>query len=472
VLGSAFPQKLATFVCCACGDPLTELTVAAVAVGRSGMDRELTEVEIQQLTDRIADTAAHIDAATQVLLRDIRLLDASGAWDTLGAATCAHFLNWRIGMGLGTAREKVRVARALGNLPRVDAALAEGRLSYSKVRAITRVATAENEELLLDMAMSSTAAQLEKICRFYRQTAPREASDDERRWVTHRSTDDGMVRISMQLRAEEAEMVLKAIAVSAGAGCPADRVVAMAELVLAGETRAGRAELGSDHDRDRDGGQERQDGQDARAQGEHHPRLRRPVEVMVHIDAATLTGHAHDTGYGISAEVARKLCCDAAIVPVLEERGKTIDVGRRTRRPNAALERALAARDRGCIFPGCTNCRFVDAHHIEHWLNGGEAKLDNLASLCRRCHGLVHEGGFTVEMTDDGPLFRDPRGNVVTEVPERPALERPVEELKWRVFANGIEIDPDGQIPDWDGMSPDYDHIVGVLSAHGGPPAE
>jgi hypothetical protein len=415
------------------------------------MGRVLTVVEIQQLTDRIADTAAHIDAAMHVLLRDIRVLDESGAWDTMGALSCADYLSWRIGMVLGTAREKVRVARALGKLPRADAALAEGRLSYSKVRAITRVATAENEEMLVDMAMASTAAQLEKICRFYRQTAPREGSDDERRWVTHRSTDDGMVRISMQLRAEEAEMVLKAIDVSAGAGCPADRVVAMAEGVLAGEGLAGRAEPG--------------------AAGDQRPRLRRPVEVMFHIDADTLAGHAHDSGYGISAEVARKLCCDGAIIPVIEERGKTIDVGRRTRRLNAALERALATRDRGCVFPGCTNCRFVDAHHIEHWLDGGETKLENLLSMCRRHHTYVHEGGFTVEMTDGGPVFRDPRGNVVTEVFERPALKRPLEELKWRVFANGVEIDPDGQIPDWDGTRPDYEYVVDVLCSHGGPPA-
>ena len=436
------------------------------------MERELTGVEVQQLTDRIADLAAHIDAATHALLRDIRLLDESGAWDTLGALSCADYLSWRIGMGPGTAREKVRVARALGTLPLVDAALAEGRLSYSKVRAITRVATAENEELLVDMAMASTAAQLEKVCRFYRQTAPRERSADDQRWVTHRTTDDGMVRISMQLAAEEAELLLKAIDVSAGAGAPADRVVAMAEMVLAGETGASAARgVGQDEQRgemasdDCDRRDELRDDRDAR------PRRRRPVEVMFHIDAATLTGHAHDSGYGVSAEVCRKLCCDAGIVAVVEEHGKTIDVGRKTRRPNAALERALAARDRGCRFPGCTNHRFVDAHHVRHWLNGGETRLDNLVSLCRRHHGFVHEGGFSVEMTDAGPLFRDPDGRVVTEVFERPRLERPVEELKWRIFANGIEIDPEAQIPDWDGSRPDYDHVVHVLGAHGGPPA-
>jgi hypothetical protein len=449
---------------------------------RRSMVRGLTEVEIKELTDRIADMAAHIDAATGMLLRDIRVLDESGAWDTLGAQSCARYLSWRIGMGLGTAREKVRVANALGKLPLVDAAFAQGRLSYSKVRAITRVATPDNEQTLLDFAMASTAAQLEKICRLYRQTAPREPGADDRRWVTHRTTDDGMVRISMQLRAEEAVSLLKAIDVSAGAGSPADRVVAMAETVLTGEHRQRPADGFGDPERARaaaDGGRERDEanqGPGARAdtdKGQREPgaRLRRPVEVVVHIDAETLTGHEHDTGYGVSAEVARKLCCDAGIVPVLEERGKTIDVGRRTRRVNAALERALAARDQGCTFPGCTNHRFVDAHHVEHWLDGGETRLDNLVSMCRRHHGFVHEGGFTVEMTDDRPVFRDSRGNLVTEVFDRPALERPVEELKWRVFANGVEIDPDAQIPNWDGTPPDYEYAVDILCTHDGPPA-
>lgn len=426
------------------------------------MTAELTGAEVQALTDRIADTAAHIDAAMHVLLRDIRVLDESRAWHDLGALSCADYLSWRIGMGLGTAREKVRVARALGSLPLVDAALAQGRLSYSKVRAITRVATAENEELLLEMAMASTAAQLEKICRLYRQTAPRERGDDDRRWVTHRPTDDGMVRISMQLGADEAATVLKAIDVSAAAGGPADRVVAMAEAVLAGQAGGDAAAAG-----DADDGQGAPDDQGAGA----GPRLRRPVEVMFHVDAETLIGHAHDTGYGVSAEISRRLCCDAGIVPVLEQQGKTIDVGRRTRRLNAALERALASRDGGCRFPGCSNCRFVDGHHIEHWLDGGATRLENLISLCRRHHGYVHEGGFTVEMTDAGPVFRNPDGVVVTEVVERPALERPVAALQWRVFASGVEIEPEAQIPDWDGLRPDYDHVIDVLRAHGGPPA-
>src|SRR5437764_2695789 len=97
-----------------------------------------------ELGERIAQTAASIDAALHRFLSDLRVFDEAGAWHDMGALSCAHWLSWRIGMDLGTGREQVRVARALGKLPLIDAALAKAELSYSKVRALTRVATAKN----------------------------------------------------------------------------------------------------------------------------------------------------------------------------------------------------------------------------------------------------------------------------------------------------------------------------------------
>ena len=108
-----------------------------------------------------------------------------------------------------------------------------------------------------------------------------------------------------------------------------------------------------------------------------------PVEVIVHVDAATLKGRT-DNGDGLSAETCRRLLCDAGVVPLEEDRGKTIDVGRRMRSFPAAIRRAVRARDGGCRFPGCTN-RLVDAHHVKHWIDGGETKLSNALSACRLC---------------------------------------------------------------------------------------
>jgi Domain of unknown function (DUF222) len=152
----------------------------------------LSPAAIDALADDIAEMAAHIDAAVHRLLVLIREFDRAGGWHQQGALSCAHWLSWRIGLGPGPAREKVRVAHALAELPLIDEALRRGELSYSKVRAMTRVATSSNEAALVDQARNTTAAQLERICRLYRQAQPLVGTDpravDDRRWVAARPT--------------------------------------------------------------------------------------------------------------------------------------------------------------------------------------------------------------------------------------------------------------------------------------------
>src|SRR5712691_3870214 len=123
--------------------------------------------DLERLGDEIAELAAHLDAATARLLDLIREFDARGGWGN-GFRSCAHWLSYRVGLDLGAAREKVRVARALGTLPRLANALARGELSYAKVRAVTRVATPETEERLLKVARAGTAAHVERIVRGWR----------------------------------------------------------------------------------------------------------------------------------------------------------------------------------------------------------------------------------------------------------------------------------------------------------------
>src|SRR3954465_4958403 len=133
------------------------------------------------LADEIARTAAHLDAAPHRLLACIRAFDQSGEWQRQGTVSCAHWLTWRIGLNPGAAREKVRVARALGVLPAIDRVFAEGRLSYAQVRAVTRIATPENEQRVVDIALAATGAQLERICRGFRKaTAPHQVHAAER----------------------------------------------------------------------------------------------------------------------------------------------------------------------------------------------------------------------------------------------------------------------------------------------------
>ena len=161
--------------------------------------------QLARLGNRIAELSARIQAATYELLVLIRQFDERGGWE--GFASCAPWLSWRIGLAPGAAREKVRVARALGGLPLLATAMRRGQLSYSKVRTLTRVATPANEARLLDCARCATAAQVERLTRAW-QRVDRQAEADADRlrhegrelqtWVD----DDGMVVVRGRLARE------------------------------------------------------------------------------------------------------------------------------------------------------------------------------------------------------------------------------------------------------------------------------
>ncbi|HEX7840200.1 MAG TPA: DUF222 domain-containing protein [Kofleriaceae bacterium] len=168
--------------------------------------------ELEQLGERIAEQAAHLDAAMHRFLTDLREFDQRGGWHQQGARTCAHWLAWRVGWDLVTSRERVRVAGKLAEFPTIDDALRRGEMSYSKVRAMLRVATPANEVLLLEHARLMTASQLETLCRKYAVVQrhgrdPHPVGDEQRRYVRRRDTDNGMVKIEAVLHPEEAELV-------------------------------------------------------------------------------------------------------------------------------------------------------------------------------------------------------------------------------------------------------------------------
>ena len=179
--------------------------------------------DVEALGDRIADLAARIQAATYELLVLIRQFDERDGWE--GFASCAHWLSWRIGLAPGAAREKVRVAHALAKLPRLSEALQRGEVSYSKVRAVTRVATPATEQALLDVALAGTAAHVEQVVRTWRRVdRAAEQAEDRRRhesralhtWVD----DDGMIVVRGRLAPEVGAVLRRALeaALDAGAG--------------------------------------------------------------------------------------------------------------------------------------------------------------------------------------------------------------------------------------------------------------
>ncbi|MBP9087200.1 MAG: DUF222 domain-containing protein [Kofleriaceae bacterium] len=128
-------------------------------------------IDVDALGDQIAEMSAHIDAAMHRLLTAIREFDIGAGWHVQGALSCAHWLAWRVGWDLRTARERVRVARKLAELPLVDEELRRGAMSYSQARAITRVATAEKEARWVEYAKRMPASQFGYIVSFVRERA-------------------------------------------------------------------------------------------------------------------------------------------------------------------------------------------------------------------------------------------------------------------------------------------------------------
>ena len=139
-------------------------------------------------------------------------------------------------------------------------------------------------------------------------------------------------------------------------------------------------------------------------------------QVVVHVDQAVLTNDDTDGGRAdLPLESVRRLSCDGALIPMTSTpTGEPLNIGRKRRTVPTAIKRALWARDKGCAFPGCSHTRYVDAHHVRHWSQGGQTKLDNLTLLCSAHHRLVHEGGYTIEKDHRGEYyFKRPDGRAV-----------------------------------------------------------
>ena len=390
------------------------------------------------LESEIATLSAQIDAAEHRLLTLVRELDARQRHRDHGLASMAAWLTWRVGLGPVAAREQVRVAKALGELPQIDAAFAKAEVSYSKVRAMTRIATPENESRLLHMAKNATAAQLETICRGVEQVTGQSA-DGQARWVKLVPCKDGMVRLEARLHPDEAALILKAIdaaiAASDEASTPED---ASAEAPSSDEDASAEpspanapqplvrasAEAPSVNARR----EARPDGlvriadaylASSRPAGRPAPE-RHQLIVCVREDHLTPGGLSVEVeGAGqAGVETLRRLACDTSITRVtVDAEGTPLDLGRKTRVISPAMRRALLARDRGCRFPGCNNHRWVDAHHIEYWVDGGATHRDNLVLLCASHHRLVHEGGFRVSGDANNLCFERPDGSVIVAAP-------------------------------------------------------
>ena len=413
------------------------------------------------LQNELCSLAAHIHAATARLLALVAELDRREAWSEHGMLSCAHWLSWHTGLDLGAAREHVRVARALTGLPEVAAAFGRGELSYSKVRAVTRIARPDTEADLLALAREGSTAQVERLVRAYRRADPaaeqsRAAVQAEKRWLCTRWAEDGMLVVEGRLTPEQGALLQRALEVvmdeqlheAGSAPLPrvsqreADALAVVADRALGkGATRAG---------------------------GDR-------VQVVVHVDAEVLADPAADgrseleDGPGVSAEVSRRLACDCSLVEMRHGSGGAVVAGRKTRVIPAPLRRALRERDGGrCVWPGCTSRR-CDGHHLQHWADGGSTTLQNLALACDCHHTMLHEGGWRMERAEDGTvrIYR-PDGTLLPDTP--PAATAGPDPVASMLAAQaGVGIAPDTGQPTWDGMPVDYDWAASALWAQSSP---
>ena len=353
------------------------------------------ERSFEDLEDEIATLSATIQAATYRLICLIGEVDRRDGWadplDSNGFRSCAHWLAYRTNLSLGAARQHVRIARKLPELPLISEAFSKGEISYSKVRAATRIATPENEKQVLEFTRAGDATHVEKLVRRYRkanveQEIDRAVEQQESRHLVTYFDNDGMLVVKGRLAPEQGALLLKALEVSTDELRDPQNGTAVPSPALAPET-------------------------------------------------------------------VRRLVCNASVSTMAHGPDGELIPGRKTRVVSTTLRRALRSRDgTGCVFPGCT-CRGRDAHHIEHWGDGGPTVLENLVSLCRAHHTFVHEGGIRVEVLGDrGFRFVWPdETEVVTAPSVLASLDGSAEPDFGRWLSEGVQIGPMTGRPTWDG---------------------
>ena len=395
-----------------------------------------TEVPLERLEAQICEGAAHLAAGIGRWLLLVGEFDRRKGYERWECRSAAFWLNWHCGISVRTAQDQVRVGRALLDYPRTAEALCSGRLSYSKVRAITRVVTPETETTLIDLASAVPTSQIERVVAGRKRVdANEQAAAHNVRHLDAYYDEDGSLVGMFRLDADEGAALLAALTLGKDVlrdqKRSAERPDASAEplrlkvsnadaLALMVETM-----LGADH----------------------HKNISRHERTMVVVHLDPDRAHLHD-GPNLSPETAKRMSCDACVCGVLLRDGvSNLDLGRTQRLPNAAQRRALMVRDGGCRFGGCTERRYVEAHHVVHWIDGGPTDLANLLLLCWRHHHAVHEGGFAISFDHGALTVRRPDGTLLESeslIPDGPDLVEQNEAL-------GLRITPESVVSQWDG---------------------
>ena len=450
----------------------------------SPIPNPVTKRNIDDLEEEIISLAKHINQDEYRFLVMVREFDIRQGWRAYQFNNCAEWLNMKCGISPGTAREKVRVALALLDLPECSEGFAKGELSYSKVRAMTRAANVFNEAKLVDYALNATAHQVEEHCRRLRNADRRQSTPDARRAWQARSLKrtchpDGTMSIYVELPREQGDLVMKALEMAMAAAA-AEQVDTVGDSVTAASGEAGDTvgqagdTAGKAHTAGLAAAQGNQNGkmettgqagdshtagnavadtadQAGKAHAENElsnaffarqadalvavargylsgnsgeKRAKSDnYQVIVHVDAAALQDKGGKSD--LPVESVRRITCDSDLVKVTKDaKGNLLNLGRKHRVVSPQLKRALLARDKCCTYPSCSHEQFLEAHHVMHWADGGETSMANTTMICSHHHRLLHEGGFTIHKNFEGKwYFKTAEGKVLPEAP----VYKPVE---------------------------------------------
>ena len=385
-----------------------------------------------------ASVAAQSECQLIELIGEFDAGDAVRWWD--GVTSLAHWLSWACSMSPGTAREHVRVARALRRMPTIRQAFWEGRLSYSKVREATRVVDLVDDAELCELALTATAAQLARTVSGYRTAAGTRLHQERDRGLTWTERENGTIDLRLRLPKEEAAVLLAAIAAAqdqfgsppprrstsesrsepgtgsdtdtdtAPAYTSADAILDVARgfLRTAPEDRSGEdrtlvvVHVGLDQLSSDEVGSVVEPVGDVPAGTSSPPQAASPP--LPPTPAREPTCHVQGLS-GVEPETARRLACDSDLLgAVLDRHRDVLALGRTHRLVTRALRRALMIRDHArCQFTGCHQSRHLKAHHLLHWADGGPTDLGNLVLLCQFHHTAVHEGQMTIRCIPPTP---------------------------------------------------------------------
>jgi hypothetical protein len=380
--------------------PLSRITAMQVAAP--------VPVKITSPLERMHRAAREMAAASAEFLEAIWDCDDQGLWRRQGATCLSSWLAARFGATAGTAREWVRVAHALRDLPAIFGAYRSGRLSWDQLRPLARFATPESDALWSRRAPRLRPSTLWREAERHRRVRVKDEQEARRqRWLSlwwDQESPTPVLCLSGMLPPEEGA------AVEAVLARRAEEVVLTDEPDTPGDARMADAlvELVTGS-----GGRE-----------SSSPTL------VIHADADLVAGPERSSGpwlaeteggRRLSAEAVRRLACDARVEWVLESGGRPVGIGRRGRTVPGQLARVLRHRDGGtCRFPGCERKRWLQAHHLVHWAHGGATNLDNLVLLCWTHHRLIHEGGWRTSGHPATDLrFHDPGGRPVRTFAQR-----------------------------------------------------